>query len=81
MNLLAKILILTIVIAMFFLPFEVLGQCPMCKTNLEGALQNEGSTVGTGINEGIMYLFFSPFICIGIVGYLWYRQSKKAVEA
>lgn len=72
--------VLIIGIMLLLIPGDVLSQCPMCKTNLEGAMQKEGNTVGAGINEGIMYLFVMPFICVGVVAYLWYRQSRLSLN-
>ncbi len=53
------------------------AQCAMCKTTLENNISNGNIGIAAGINFGIMYLFFTPYLAIGIIGYLWYRTSKS----
>lgn len=47
------------------------SQCAMCKAVVESSDQGEG------INNGIIYLMFIPYMLIGTVGYLIYRHHKK----
>ena len=53
------------------------AQCAMCKTTLENNISNGNIGIAAGINFGIMYLFFTPYLAVGIIGYLWYRTSKS----
>ncbi len=53
------------------------AQCAMCKTTLENNISNGNVGIAAGINFGIMYLFFTPYLAVGIIGYLWYRTSKS----
>ena len=53
------------------------AQCAMCKAVLESNLQSGEQAKGQGINEGIMYIMFVPYILIGIVGYFMYKHYKK----
>lgn len=53
------------------------GQCAMCKAVLESNMQSGEEAVGQGINEGIMYIMFVPYILLGTVGYLMYKHYKK----
>ncbi len=55
------------------------AQCPMCKLSAESNLSN-GGTAGAGLNKGILYLFFAPYLLIGTIAYLWWRNRQKAVE-
>lgn len=48
----------------------------MCKAVLESNMQN-GGTAGAGINNGIIYLMFIPYILIGTVGYFIYKHYKS----
>lgn len=74
---------------MLFLVVATLGvetldaQCSMCKAVLESNLQSGETAKGQGINEGIMYIMFVPYILMGVVGYFMYRHYKKtsAIEA
>ncbi len=74
---LTMLIIILLITALFT---DAAAQCPMCKTNLEGAMKVEGSSIGNGINSGIMYLFAAPFLAAGTIGFLWYRESRKEVR-
>lgn len=56
-------------------PAPVLSQCPMCRISAESNLKN-GGTAGKGLNKGILYLFFTPYLVIGTLGFLWWRNQK-----
>ena len=52
------------------------AQCAMCKAILENNVSNGNVGIAAGINFGIMYLFFAPYLAVAVIGYLWYRTSK-----
>jgi hypothetical protein len=52
------------------------AQCAMCRATLENNISNGNIGIAAGINVGIMYLFFAPYLAVGVIGYLWYRTSK-----
>lgn len=52
------------------------AQCAMCKAVAESDLEG-GGTAAQGINEGILYLMFIPYLLIGGVGYFIYKHYKK----
>jgi len=52
------------------------AQCPMCRMSAESNLQNGGSA-GKGLNSGILYLLATPYLLIGIVGYVWWRNRQR----
>ncbi len=57
-----------------FLPTtEVAAQCPMCKMSAEQNLK-DGGTAGKGLNQGILYMFVMPYLLVGCIGYVWYRN-------
>ena len=56
-----------------------MAQCPMCKISAESNLNNGGSA-GKGLNKGILYLFATPYLIIGGIGYVWYRNRKQSRE-
>ena len=68
-------------IVSFFLLMEVTmaskAQCAMCRATLENNFSNGDIGIAAGINFGIMYLFFAPYLAVVIIGYLWYRTSKS----
>lgn len=67
-------------ILLLFATFQGMAQCAMCRTTLENNVSNGEIGIAAGINFGIMYLFFAPYILIGTVAYFWYRNSKKHVQ-
>jgi hypothetical protein len=42
-------------------------------------LENGGSE-GKGLNTGILYMLATPYLLIGTLGYLWWRNKKKAED-
>ncbi len=52
------------------------AQCAMCRTTLENNVSNGNIGIAAGINQGILYLFFAPYIAVGVIAYFWYRTSK-----
>ena len=57
--------------------FSAHAQCSMCQAVAESS-RDAGSANSDGINKGVMYLFFTPYLIIGTVGYFWWRTRKKA---
>ncbi len=60
------------------------SQCAMCRATVEsnvgtGKRHNHEpeSKVGLGLNTGILYLMVIPYLLIGTVGFLWYKNSRK----
>ena len=51
----------------------------MCKAVLESNLQSGESAVGKGVNDGIVYIMFVPYILLGAVGFFMYKHYKKEV--
>jgi len=62
-----------VLIASILLTFtSAFSQCAMCKAVVES---QDG--VGAGINQGIVYLMFIPYVAFGVVGFLIYRHYKQ----
>jgi hypothetical protein len=57
---------------------EAIAQCPMCRMSLESNLKN-GGTAGSGMNAGILFLLSTPYLLVGGIAYVWFR-NKKSVE-
>lgn len=55
---------------------EVAAQCPMCRMSAENNLK-EGGTAGRGLNNGILYMFAAPYLIVGVVGFIWYKNRKR----
>ncbi len=58
---------------------DVFAQCPMCKMSAESNMKN-GGTMGRGLNAGILYMLSAPYICVGVLAYLWIKNRKKVAE-
>lgn len=52
------------------------AQCPMCKMSAESNLK-EGGTAGKGLNKGILYLFAAPYLMIGGLAFMYFRNRKN----
>ena len=75
-----RLFILVVVLAaILFLADPAFSQCAMCQATAETS-REAGSSVAEGINKGIMYLFFMPWIIIGTIAYFWWRANKKAQQ-
>lgn len=55
---------------------EVIAQCPMCRMSAESNLQN-GGTGGKGLNAGILFMLSLPYLIVGSIGYIWWKNQKK----
>ena len=64
---------------LFILPAaqSAYAQCAMCRATLENNVSNGNIGIAAGINTGILYLFFSPYLAVAVIAYLWYRTSKS----
>ncbi|MDJ1500728.1 hypothetical protein [Xanthocytophaga agilis] len=56
---------------------DVQAQCAMCRASVESNLSSGESTLGSGLNKGILFLLAMPYLAISIVAYLWYRTSTR----
>ena len=51
----------------------------MCRMTVESNLQNQsGVSIGKTINAGILYMLAMPYLLVGTIGYIWYKNRKKA---
>jgi hypothetical protein len=56
---------------------DVWAQCPMCRMSAESNLEN-GGTAGKGLNAGILYMLATPYLIVGALGFIWWRNRKKS---
>ena len=63
----------------FTLP-SAMAQCAMCRGSVESSMGNGRNNVGVGLNTGIVYLFIMPYLVVAVIGYMWYRNSKKTQQ-
>ncbi len=60
-------------------PSAAHAQCPMCRMSAESNLENGGSE-GRGLNSGILYMLAMPYLLVGAIGYIWWRNRRKETE-
>ena len=74
-----KIIKKTLLLAFGFLFFlsDAMAQCAMCRVTIENNVSNGDTTIGAGLNMGILYLFATPYILLAVIGFLWYRHAKR----
>ena len=71
--------ILLFVIAFGFLMISrepVKAQCSLCSANIATNKSNGGKTAN-GLNHGIVYLLFAPYLAVGFLGILWYKKYRR----
>ncbi|MFQ3213261.1 MAG: hypothetical protein ACI9XJ_001724 [Marivirga sp.] len=70
---------LLIVVLLYVLSgsYDLLAQCAMCRATVENNVNNGEIGIANGLNYGILYLFFTPYIIVAVLGFLWYRNSKQ----
>lgn len=73
------VLALSLVLTFSLSSVEVPAQCPMCKMSAEKNLQ-DGGTAGKGLNKGIFMMLAMPYLLIGTIGVLWYKNRNKEHE-
>lgn len=68
-----------LLLVVLLLPEVVDAQCPMCRMTAESNLANGGNE-GQGLNNGILYMLATPYLLIGLIGYVWWRNRRKEDE-
>lgn len=53
------------------------AQCAMCRASVENNVSNGDTSIGAGLNSGILYLFVMPYLLAAVIGYLWYKSAKR----
>ena len=60
--------------------FNAEAQCAMCRASVENNVSNGETTIGAGLNNGILYLFIMPYLMAMVIGFFWYRSAKRKKE-
>ncbi len=66
-----------LVLMLILIQWDAEAQCAMCRTTVESTVSNGRSNIATGLNTGILYLLTAPYLLVGAVAWLWFRQSKQ----
>lgn len=72
-----KLKSLLLAILFFGLQAASFAQCAMCRASVENNVSNGDTSIGAGLNSGILYLFVMPYLLAAVIGYLWYKSAKK----
>lgn len=73
-----KTIALSLLLILFFSGASF-AQCAMCRATLETNISNGSEEhMAATLNFGIMYLFAAPYILVAVIGYMWYKQSRKS---
>jgi hypothetical protein len=73
----SKHLVVLLMIGFVLIGIDANAQCAMCRATIESTISNGRSNLATGLNTGILYLLSAPYLAVGVVTFLWFRQSKK----
>lgn len=71
--------VIFMLVIMIFFSSELAAQCPMCKMSAESNMKG-GGTFGNGLNAGIIYMLATPYLLVGTIGFIWWRNRKKVNE-
>jgi hypothetical protein len=73
--------ILLFVVLLLLTQVDAVAQCAMCRTTVESSISNGRTNIATGLNTGILYLLSAPYLIVGAIAFLWFRQSKQEQQA
>ncbi|MEE2953707.1 MAG: hypothetical protein VX347_00875 [Bacteroidota bacterium] len=71
-----KIKEITLSLCFLLITLDLYAQCAMCKAVVESNLES-GNSIGSGLNDGILYLMSIPYLAILFFGIFWYYQNKR----
>ena len=66
-----------LVCLLLFFSVGAFAQCAMCRTQLENNVSNGETGIAAGINTGILYLLSMPYLIVMVLGYFWYKSSRR----
>lgn len=69
--------LLLILISILSTATASMAQCAMCKTTIVNNVSNGELALADGLNFGIMYLFVTPYLSIGVVAAIWFYKYKQ----
>ena len=67
---------LVIILLSLLSSVESMAQCAMCRATVENNLSDGSTSIGAGLNTGILYLVSFPYLAFLVIAYFWYRSSK-----
>lgn len=80
MNMRKYIKLILLLVALFFVAAPAVdAQCPMCRMAVESNLK-AGGKAGRGLNTGILYMLAMPYVLVGGLAFVWWRNRSKNVD-
>lgn len=64
------------IILTFTTPVLGWAQCAMCRTQIKNNVSAGETNVAEGLNNGIIFLFFTPYLVVLLLIFLWFKYSK-----
>ncbi len=72
------VFIFSLVLFITFANLSTSAQCVMCRSSVESNRADDKlSKFGNGLNKGILFLMTVPYVLVGTVGFLWYRNNRR----
>ncbi len=72
------VFIFSVIMLLTFCDLAASAQCALCRSSVEANRADDKlSKFGNGLNKGILFLMTVPYVLVGTVGFLWYRNSRK----
>ena len=71
MNKIISIFALFLLMTLFV--YDATAQCSICTKTA----QQLGEKPAEGLNSGILYLMFTPFILVGFIAFRWWKYNKE----
>lgn len=56
---------------------SLFAQCAMCRATVENNVSYGETSLASGLNFGILYLFTAPYLVVGVLAYFWYKKSRS----
>ena len=65
---------LALVVGLLLISQSAEAQCAMCEAVAESASE-DNQNIAEGLNKGIIYLMFVPYLLFAIVGFVFFRKK------
>ena len=66
-----------LVLVLVVITIDANAQCAMCKAVAESATDEHGNHVSGGINAGIVYMMGVPYLLLGVLAMVFFRDKIK----
>lgn len=74
----SRVYIIPLLFALMFLSIDADAQCAMCKAVAESATDEHGNHTAGGINTGIIYMMGIPYLLLGFLALVFFRDRIKS---